>query len=149
MNFKGKKMNIHKKHLLLIISAVFLLLPSAASAQEIKWIDYESGVKISREKNKKMYIYFYSEKCPWCTKMEKDVFSDQQNIALLNKEFTSVKINVSQRPDIVQKYKVEPLPTNIFLESDAVTEIYNRPGYIRKNIFTNILETIRLEKYKK
>jgi len=132
----------------LVLTAAFIFLTTSyAFAEKVNWNDYKSGSAISEKTKKKMYIYFYSEKCPWCVKMENDTFKNEEVASYLNKNFVPVKVNVYEDQNTTAFYGVGPIPANIFMESDIKTGIYKRPGYIPAKTFMSILETIHLEKY--
>ncbi|MCB9482281.1 MAG: thioredoxin fold domain-containing protein [Desulfobacteraceae bacterium] len=132
----------------LVLTAAFIFLTTSyAFAEEVNWNDYKSGSAISEKSKKKMYIYFYSEKCPWCVKMENDTFKNEEVAGYLNKNFVPVKINVYEDRNTTAMYGIGPIPANVFMESDIKTGIYKRPGYIPPETFMGILETIHLEKY--
>ncbi|MDY0133291.1 MAG: DUF255 domain-containing protein [Desulforegulaceae bacterium] len=140
-------MRLNFKHLALAVVFVFLTHFSA-SADEINWLDYKTGSKVSLETDKKMYIYFFSAKCPWCVKMENDTFKNKKVAKYLNKNFTPVKVDVYKDQNTAALYGIGPIPASIFMESDIKTGIYKRPGYIPSDTFIKIIETINLGKYK-
>ncbi|MGE4518401.1 MAG: thioredoxin family protein [Desulfobacteraceae bacterium] len=139
-------MRLQFKYLALTASFIFLTA-SFVFSSDIKWNDYDSGTKLSKQSDKKMYIYFYSEKCPWCVKMENETFKNKEVADFLNKNFIPVKINVYEDRDTTAMYGIGPIPANVFMESDIKTGIYKRPGYIPSETFMTILETIHLENY--
>lgn len=141
-------MRLQIKYILLISFLVTALSPLTAIADGINWYKYNDGIKAGKKENKKIYIYFHSKRCPWCTKMEKEVFSKDEVIKALNKNFIPIKVNVAEEYQVAKKYGIQPIPAHVFLESDIVSQIYKRPGYIQSNVFENILEAITLEKYK-
>lgn len=132
----------------LICSLLSFAFLTQSYASEIQWQPYEKGLALAKEKNKKLYIYFFSDNCPWCVKMEKDTFSVKKVSDYLNKNFINIRIDVNKDTPTALHYGVNRFPANIFLESNTTTGIYNRPGYVPETIFMNILEAINLEKYK-
>lgn len=139
-------MRLQFKYLTLTAAFIFLTT-SFVFSEEVNWNDYKSGSALSEQTNKKMYIYFYSEKCPWCVKMEKDTFKNIDVAKYLNKNFVPVKVNVYEDQNTAATYGIGPIPANIFMESDIKTGIYKKLGYIPAEMFMKILETIHLEKY--
>jgi len=81
--------------------------------------------------------------------MSESTLKSEKIASYLNKFFIPVKINVSNQMDLVGKYHIGPIPSNIFLESDIDTKIYTRLGYIEEAPLMNILKAIVKEKYKK
>jgi thioredoxin-related protein len=130
------------------IVSLFFITP-VSFADTIQWHDYKTGSEISKKTNKKLYIYFYSNTCPWCVKMEKDTLADKDIAKYLNKNYVPVKVDVSKDMATARLYKIGPIPANIFVEPDVKTLIYNRPGYVHAQTFYSILEAIKNEKYKK
>lgn len=60
---------------------------------EIKWHDFESINKLAQNKDRKIFIYVYTDWCSWCKKMSSTSFEDQEIISLLNDKFYPVKFN--------------------------------------------------------
>jgi thioredoxin-related protein len=136
------------RHNLLALLIVAILLPMTASAQEINWQNYDRGMTMAGEQNKKVFIYFHAEWCSYCTKMEKTTFKRSSVIDYMNQNFVAIKVDSDREQEISSKYYVRGLPTLWFLKSDQ-TKISNLPGYVDAKTFENILKFINTESYEK
>ncbi len=141
-------MKLKNKAIPVVMMILTLFFSASVFAGEINWTDYKTGKKLSQESGKKLYIYFYTNSCPWCKKMERETFGSEKIINYMNKNFIPVKINTYKDIATSKMYQVGPVPTNIFVEPDIKTIIYKRPGYIPKKYFFDIIEAIKMEKYK-
>ncbi|MGM0418424.1 MAG: thioredoxin family protein [Thermodesulfobacteriota bacterium] len=136
------------KNIILYTIFIFIITAATGFSQDINWQSYEKGRELASENNKKLYIYFYSDRCPWCTKMENETFQKDSVSSYLNENFVPVKVNVQNEPQITQQYGIGPIPASVFMQPDLETGIYKRPGYVDEKDFLKILETIHLEKNK-
>ncbi|MDY0222123.1 MAG: thioredoxin family protein [Desulfobacterium sp.] len=139
-----------KKILNTLLSFVFaaILLPLTASAQDINWQKYDTGMAMAGEQNKKIFIYFHAEWCSYCTKMEKTTFKNSSVIDYINNNFVAIKVDSDREQEVSREYYVRGLPALWFLESDH-TKITTLPGYVDANTFDSILKFINTESYDK
>lgn len=131
-----------------ILSFLILLIANnLAASGDIKWYAYEEGMALGKDENKKVFLYFWTEWCPNCKKMEKKTFQDASVIAYLNKNFISIRVNSDKQRDIAAIYGVRGVPDNWFIaeNNEAIT---NQPGYIPAKMFLPLLKFIRTNNYK-
>ena len=51
--------------------SLLLVAAAAAPAEEIKWRrDYAAALKESQEKNRPLFVDFYTSQCIWCVKLD-------------------------------------------------------------------------------
>ena len=131
-----------------ILSFLILLIASnLAASGDIKWYAYEEGMALGKDEHKKVFLYFWTEWCPNCKKMEKKTFQDASVIAYLNKNFISIRVNSDKERDIAAIYGVRGVPDNWFIAENS-EPITNQPGYIPVKMFLPLLKFIRTENYK-
>lgn len=113
-----------------------------------QWItDYDQALKISDEEGKPILIYFWRRGCPWCAKMESDVFPTVEVSGAISKHFIPVALDIYRKDNSipVTKYGVYATPTFVII--DRGKKAINI-GYMDKweflgflNPFTKTIET--------
>ncbi len=82
-----------------VLLAVILTLSVGFSAQDRWYPNFYEGLKVARETNRLIMIYFYEETCTYCKYMEDNVFPDPNVHDYLSKNFVVVPIDVEDPPD--------------------------------------------------
>ncbi len=118
-----------------------------AASGAIQWHPYKEGLAMADDQGKKIYLYFFSDHCPYCVVMDNKTFSDQQTVAFLNKKFTPIRLNTSDNQSLAAKYNVPGVPLSVFLEQDGEM-IGSQPGYLPPEEFMKVLEFVDAEAYK-
>lgn len=155
---------------LILIGLIFTVLHSAnyndtlfAKAQDdphTQWLSYDKALTKSKVENIPTLLYFYSDNCGWCRKMETETFAHKEVQKLFINSFSLVKINgnsnktvhledgrLTERQLATETYRVNAFPTIWFLNSGN-ERIANLPGYVQSDVFLSILVYIRDEYYK-
>ncbi|MCP3954107.1 MAG: thioredoxin fold domain-containing protein [Desulfobacterales bacterium] len=122
-----------------LLGVVFLTATAFGSDPQgkIHWVDFKLGRAQSKQSGKAMVIYFYSQACPSCTKMERTTWKDHRIINALNTRYTPVKVDVNKEKQIAALYKVYYLPTTWFIKPEG-TPFGNRSGYIPPDLLLKI-----------
>ena len=119
----------------------------------LNWLSYTEGLALAEKENKYVLIYFYTDGCSWCKKMEKETFSDEEVKKILSDKFVAVKINARSENKVIENgkeiserelailYQVSGYPTTWFLEI-AHTRIAPLPGYVTTEQFIPVLNYI-------
>jgi len=68
--------------------------------EELKWYDWNEGVIKAKREGKIALIDTYTDWCHWCKVMDKNTYTSETIIALINKEFVPIKFN----PELDKKY---------------------------------------------
>ncbi len=90
--------------------------PAPKKAPSITWHSYEDGLKLAQQEKKAVLIDAYAEWCHWCKKMDDEVYTDH-NVIALSDRVVFVKVDVDKRSDVKTKYRVQGLPTVVILKN--------------------------------
>lgn len=116
-------------------------------SNEIKWFSYDTGKAAAKKEGKKIFLHFRADWCSYCRLMSKETFKDPAVIAYLNANYIPITVNSDKETGLAQKYKVQGLPLNWFLEENG-EKIGNRPGYISPSDLISFLKFIHTNSYK-
>ena len=78
---------------LLLILMILGLQPIQAQNEEINWIGFEELEDSLKHQTRPVVIYFYTDWCVYCKKMERNAFRNSKIISDLNENFYAVKMN--------------------------------------------------------
>lgn len=96
---------------------------------QLNYISSYSKVKqIAKEENKLIFAYFTASWCAPCKKMEADIKQNEALLDFMNKELVIWKIDCTSKNSTASMYKVNGLPTVIFLDHEN-KEISRFSGY--------------------
>jgi YHS domain-containing protein/thiol-disulfide isomerase/thioredoxin len=97
-----------------------LAIPIAACRAESRsesWRpDFETAEAEARQLGRPMLVHFHAKWCGPCQEMEHTVLRDPVLLKQLRTGFVAVKVDSDQRPDLRKRFRVERLPTDIFLD---------------------------------
>ena len=125
----------------------------------INWQKYDQGLEQAKKDGKKVMVFFYTDWCGYCKRMNALTFTDEGVKKLLADKFVTVKVNGDSRNtlqvdktsiterELAAKYAVRGYPTIWFLEPNA-EKISPLVGYYPTNDFTNILTYLGNDWYK-
>ena len=140
-----------------VLLAVFLFTApgSAYSQTKVAWIDYNSGLALSKKSKKTVFIFFYADWCGYCGMMDRSNFTDTGIAGVLNGNFISIRLNVDSETKInaFNKHPMLPrelfsamngsaLPYMVFTDSDG-NMITGIPGYVNKDVLYPLLTYIQ------
>lgn len=121
---------------------------------ELKWLTYDQALKKSKIENVPTMIYFYSDNCSYCRKLENETFVNKEVKEIMNKNFALIKLNsnsanivlengkeISERELSSEVYQVRGNPTVWFL-SENKDRIASLPGFVEPAVFKNVLENV-------
>ncbi len=112
----------------------------AISFGGIEWnTDYGRALEISEEGDKPILIYFWRRGCPFCARMESEVFPRAQVSRVITTHFVPVALDIHRRGnwEIVDKYGAYATPTFVIIDGGK-KEI--RVGYMDEGEFLGFLK---------
>lgn len=77
-----------------------LLSQHSLLAQEVNWLSFEALDDSLQQQEKPVVIYFHTDWCAYCRKMEKQVFSQEEIAGFINEYFYAVKMNAESKDTI-------------------------------------------------
>ena len=103
-------------------------------AEEVKWVDFNTGYSIAMKKKKVMLIDVYTDWCGWCKKLKRNTFSDKQIGTFFNNNFINVAIDAEkgEGPNLAQKYRVNGFPTLLVVDKNGEV-ISSSSGYMESD----------------
>jgi len=97
--------------------ALIAVASACCSAQADEWLtDLDKARQLAREKDRAILVHFYADWCGPCKNMEKNVLHTSAVKQALSKEVIGVLVNVSEHPDLGDRFGVEKFPTDIVIE---------------------------------
>jgi len=144
--------------LLVVIVAAGLLgsaVPRSGHAQmRVPPQSFEDVIAEAQAQNKPILVEIYAPWCPYCQRMQEDVYADETVRDYLDETFTYVRLN-SDTTAGTHQYRDRTLstkqlasvlgakgvPTTTFLKPDG-TPIARQPGFIERPTFLKIIRYI-------
>lgn len=133
--------------------------PPKDSPSVINWLKYDQGLEQAKKDGKKILVFFYTDWCGYCKRMNALTFTDEGVKKLLADKFIAVKVNAESRNvlmvdkvsiterELAAKYGVRGYPTSWFLEPTG-EKISPIVGYVQTGDFTNVLTYLGDDWYK-
>jgi len=147
-----------KNGLFTLFSLIFIFQIATQAGQP--WYAFQDGMKLAENGGKHLVIDFYADWCHLCKVMDKETFSDPNVEKYLFENFIPIKLNAESTTETItfrgqqltpreltSAFQVTGFPSIAFLSPDMelITII---PGYIKKDMFMNILKYVDHECYK-
>ena len=119
-----------------------------ASSGGIQWLTYEQASKQVHDPSRKYFLFFYTDWCTYCHKLEQNTFADKAVADYINQNFIPVKINSERNPKLAARFRISGVPNLRFL-TPAGKDIAQWPGYIEPADFLPLLKYIHTDSYLK
>lgn len=105
--------------------------------------DWEAAKDQASSENKPIMINFYTDTCPYCTRLDADTFSDDQVSAFINEKLVAVKSNAGKTRLYLSYVKGSqfPVPQTVFTDSSGA-EIDRIVGYLAPAKFLEQMQSI-------
>jgi len=108
---------------------------------------FDSTLQTAQKEHKIIMIEAMSAECHYCRKMETKVLVDEEIQSILEKDFLTLKIDITKRK-LPLGLNAELTPTFIFIDANAKI-IMQIPGAWDKKNFLEILQEVKTKKDKK
>ena len=134
-----------------IILGIALAIPMQAAAgtrdnAKINWSSYDEAQK-DGSNGRKYFIYFYSDHCGYCKRLESKTFTDAAVIDYINANYKPVRVNAGSERKLAANFGIQGVPDLRFL-SPKGESIARWPGYIESERLLILLRYIATDSYK-
>jgi thiol-disulfide isomerase/thioredoxin len=127
---------------LLVISAAVWSAPGAFADDQMPWVeDLSIATQRAAAEGKLVLLHVYSDDCPPCRRLEKNVYSRPDVAEAVARNFVPVRVHAKQRPEIVAKYNVRAWPTDVYLTPTGI-EIYKTVCPQEPNDYVNLVNSL-------
>src|SRR5262249_13404655 len=112
--------------------------PNPNQAKLIRWHEWgDEAFRRAREQDKPLMLFLTVFWCRYCQRMDEEAFSENENIALLNAYFISIRADDAQRPDVNTRYNLNGWPTIAFMSPAG--DLLAATNYLPKDQFGDVL----------
>jgi YHS domain-containing protein/thiol-disulfide isomerase/thioredoxin len=120
-----------------VVSFALLAVAVGHSAADDVWRnDFETALAEAKRLNRPLLVHFHADWCGPCRQMEQNVLRREQVQRELRRLVIPVKVNTDRAPAIAERYHIDQLPTDLFLEPDG-TPIVESTGYRGANEYVS------------
>ena len=116
--------------------------PPAEAKAEAVWVgDYDKAVEIAKKEKKDLFVDFTgSDWCGWCVRLHKEVFSHDEFLNEIQKQYVLVALdyphgdeakakvpNPARNDELMKKYNIQGYPTVLLLTTEG--DVFGKLGY--------------------
>lgn len=111
-----------------LIILLAILTVHVSAEEPFSDLSFDKACKKAAEEKKIVMVDFYTVWCGPCKMLDRNTWSDQNVIKVLNRTAISLKIDAEANRDLAAKYSIRGYPTIVFLKPDG-TVISSLLGY--------------------
>ncbi|MCE3243566.1 MAG: hypothetical protein K0Q83_4073, partial [Deltaproteobacteria bacterium] len=112
--------------------------PNPNRAHFVRWYEWDDDpFRLARNQDKPVMLFLTAFWCRFCQRMDEEAFSDNENTALLNAYFISIRCDNAQRPAIDIRYNRNGWPTIAFMTADG--DLLSVANYLPSEQFGDLL----------
>ena len=116
------------------------LFASFLQASDIKHVNsLDKAFVQAKKQNKQVILFVYSTHCPWCKRMERTTFKDQEVIDHVNKNFIFTALN-RDTDNIPQRFIPYGVPTTYVIDPQTEDKLFTMKGYKNTDSFLGRLK---------
>jgi YHS domain-containing protein/thiol-disulfide isomerase/thioredoxin len=121
---------------LIVVSLACQLIVRANETRSEAWHhDFELAESEAKQQGLPMLVHFHAKWCGPCKQMDREVLHDPVLLKQLRTGFVAVKVDSDERPDLRKRFRIEKLPSDVFLDPrgyvlDRSSGIHDRKSYL-------------------
>ncbi len=120
----------------------FRFSPRPNRAAEITWRPWGApAFAEARRLGRPVLLSLSAVWCHWCHVMDETSYSNEQVIALVNRDFVPIRVDNDRHPDVNRRYNMGGWPSTAFLTGDG--EVVTGATYIPPHQMIDALERVR------
>ncbi|MGM0506039.1 MAG: thioredoxin family protein [Bacteroidota bacterium] len=131
-----------------------LLSTEIVTAQDsINWVSIDEALDRASDEEKLILIDVFAPWCPYCQRMQKEVYPDENVEEAIDDYFLPVRISVESddavqfmdrrftQAEFARALKYQSVPTTYFMNAEGEV-VGQQPGYLPEDIFTSLLRYV-------
>lgn len=134
-------------------TSIIWAVPVLVFLQDITWYPMHEARRQAADQDKIIVVYFHTEWCTYCRRMEKEVFTDDGVTETLSKLYYPVKVDAESSQKMQfgeQEYTgeefalvmgVRAFPTFLFMNASGEI-IRQQEGYMDKDLFLKLIHYV-------
>ena len=121
--------------------AGMVLTSSAARAEGIRWrSSVKDALAEAGKAGRLAMVNFYDKDCTWCERMDNETLSKAEVVQACDR-VVPVRVDVDQAPDMAKQYRLEGVPSFVFLEASGA-EAGRIEGFMPPEPFVQRLQEV-------
>jgi thiol-disulfide isomerase/thioredoxin len=96
--------------------------------------DFYAAEKESRQQNRPMIVHFYGNSCGPCRQMDRETLYTPEVTRALEQGHIAVKVNISNHPELQQRFQVDAIPSDLFVAPDGKV-LFHAQGFQSKGTY--------------
>ena len=108
---------------------------------EIWGTDFHQAKKQSAKLNRPILLHFHARWCAPCQQMEGSVLNSSHVLKAIDTHCVGVKIDSDRYPNLVQQYRVEALPCDVFVTSEGKV-LHVSQGVVSASAYVGMISRI-------
>lgn len=129
------------------------LFESADAQDSISWVSMEEALERAGGEEKLILIDVFAPWCPYCQRMQSEVYPDENVEETIETYFLPVRINVESDAEVrylerefteaefARALRYQSVPTTYFMNANGEV-VGQQPGYLPEEIFTSLLRYV-------
>lgn len=101
----------------------------ALNSQDVWCRDFAHAQAQAKRLRRPVLLHFFASWCGPCQRMEREVLNSPPLLQTLHHGFVAVKVNVDDQPQLVKQFKIESLPSDVFVTPQGAILSQNH-GYL-------------------
>lgn len=98
---------------------------------------YDEALKLAKDKNMSIFIFFYSDHCSWCDKMKSTL--NDEDVKKELKKYVYLTVNAATDNSLKEKYKIRGVPQLTIIDANEKVQ-KSKTGYVNEKSLSNWLK---------